>query len=157
MTSLKAGDLAPKFNTVDQNDAPQKLTDYKGKWVILYFYPKAMTPGCTTQACSLRDAKSELLKLNAVPLGVSPDKPSSLKKFEAKEGLNFTLLSDTDHTISEAYGAWQEKSLYGKRYMGTQRMTFVIDPAGKIAFIIPKVDPKTHLDEVINLLKKINK
>ena len=157
MTTLNIGNLAPNFTTIDQNESPQKLTDYKGKYVVLYFYPKAMTPGCTAQACSLRDVKSELADLNAVPLGVSPDKPSSLKKFEAKEHLNFTLLSDADHAIAQAYGAWQEKQLYGKLYMGVQRMTYIIDPTGKIAAVLPKANPKTHHDDVLKILENLNK
>ena len=155
MPLLEVGTKAPDFTLNDQNEEQVSLADFAGKWVILYFYPRAMTPGCTTQACDLTSAESQLTALNAVPLGVSPDKPQSLKKFEDREKLNFTLISDLDHTVAEAYGAWQEKSMYGKKYMGMARMTYVIDPTGKIAHVMPKVKAKTHLQDVVKVLKNM--
>lgn len=153
MSLLTIGDAAPAFNLPNQDGETIQLSQFSGSWVVLYFYPRAMTPGCTTQACDLRDGLSELKKLNAVVLGISPDKPASLKKFVEKEGLNFTLLGDETHAMAENYGAWQEKSMYGKKYMGMVRMTYLIDPQGKIAHIMPKVSPKTHMDDVLAFLK----
>ncbi len=153
MSLLNIGDMAPGFTLADQNGRTVRLEELKGQWVILYFYPKALTPGCTVQACSLRDGMKELSGLNAAVFGVSPDQPAALKKFEEKENLNFTLLSDPDHHTADRYGAWQEKSMYGKKYMGFARMTYIVSPAGKIAHVMPKVSPKTHLDEVVKWLK----
>lgn len=154
MTLLNTNDTAPDFTLPDQNENNISLSQFKGKWVVLYFYPRAMTPGCTVQACELRDHKKELADLNALALGISPDKTGSLKKFEEKENLNFKLLGDVDHSVAESYGAWQEKSMYGKKYMGIARMTYVINPEGAISGIIPKAKPKTHHDDVINIIKE---
>ncbi len=132
MTKLQAGDTAPEFTLTDQNGKSVALSDFKGKKILLYFYPKAMTPGCTTQACSIRDAKDELLGKGVVGIGISPDPYERLKRFEEKQGLNFTLLSDSDHKIAEAYGTWDKKSLYGKIVTGIVRSSFLIGEDGKI-------------------------
>ncbi len=150
MTLPTVGQAAPDFTLLNQNEEQVSLSQHKGSWVVLYFYPRAMTPGCTVQACSLRDSQSELEANNIVVLGVSPDKPASLKKFEAKESLNFTLLADTEQEAANAYGAWQEKSMYGKKYMGMVRMTLIIDPQGNVAHVMPKVKTKTHHDDVLS-------
>ena len=150
MSTLKAGDRAPDFNLLDQNENSVKLSDFKGRKVLLYFYPKALTPGCTTQACSVTDAKSELAKLNIEPLAVSPDHPSILKKFDEKKSLNFTLLSDPDHKTAETYGTWGEKKMYGKSYMGIIRSSFLINEKGFITHLWYKVAPG---DTVPNAIK----
>lgn len=154
MTKPKIGTKAPQFTVVDQDNKPVSLSDFSGKYVVLYFYPKAMTSGCTVQACSIQSTKAQFAKLNAIALGVSPDKPAALKKFAEKDGLTFTLLSDPERQIIEPYGVWVEKSMYGRKYMGVERSTFIIDPTGKIAHILTKVDPKTHADEVLSWLKQ---
>lgn len=154
MTKPKIGTKAPQFTVVDQDNKPVSLSDFSGKYVVLYFYPKAMTSGCTVQACSIQSTKAQFAKLNAVVLGVSPDKPAALKKFAEKDGLTFILLSDPERQIIEPYGVWVEKSMYGRKYMGVERSTFIIDPAGKIAHILTKVDPKTHAEEVLSWLKQ---
>ena len=156
MSSLSIGDTAPDFDLPDQNGNTLKLSQFQGKNVVLYFYPRAMTPGCTVQACALRDDMDNLKKADAVILGVSPDKPSSLKKFEEKESLNFSLLSDESHEVCETYGAWQEKSMYGKKYMGVARMTYIISSEGVISHVIPKVTPKTHANDVLKHLNELN-
>lgn len=145
---LEPGDRAPAFTLSDQDGNKVKLTELKGETVVVYFYPRAETPGCTTQACGIRDSKAEYKKLGARVLGISPDEPEALKKFAKNQKLKFTLLSDPDHKVAEKYGAWGEKSMYGKKYMGIQRATFIVDTSGKIAKIFPKVSPKTH-DEVV--------
>jgi thioredoxin-dependent peroxiredoxin len=129
-----------------------KLSDHRGRNVVVYFYPKADTPGCTTQACGIRDRTGDYEAANALVLGISPDQPAALRKFADKYGLPFTLLADPDHSVAEEYGVWVEKSMYGKRYMGIQRATFVVDPEGVVAHVIPKVKPKTHDDEVLAAL-----
>ena len=136
---LEAGTKAPNFTLPDQHGEPVKLASLKGSPVVLYFYPRADTPGCTTQACGVRDRRSEYKAAGATVLGVSPDKPEKLAKFDDKHDLGFTLLGDEDHSVAEAYGVWVEKSMYGKKYMGIQRATFVIDAKGVIATVIPKV------------------
>lgn len=149
---LEAGNKAPAFTLRNQDDDPASLKDFAGRTLVLYFYPKADTPGCTTQACGIRDRQAEYDAAGAVVVGVSPDEPARLAKFRDKYGLDFTLLSDPDHKIADLYGVWAEKSMYGKQYMGVQRATFIIDGKGKIAHVIPKVSPKTHDDEVLNIL-----
>ena len=146
------GKAAPAFETVNQNNETVALKDLKGKKVVLYFYPKAMTPGCTTQACGIRDTKAEFEKRNAVVLGISPDAPARLVKFIEKEGLNFDLLSDEDHSIADKYGVWALKKFMGKEYEGIHRLTFIIDEAGKLAHIIEKVKTKSHHDDVLAIL-----
>jgi peroxiredoxin Q/BCP len=146
------GDTAPDFALQNQDGETVKLSDLKGRTLVLYFYPKADTPGCTTQACGIRDRSGEYEAAGAVVLGVSPDEPKALKKFADKYGLPFTLLSDAQHEVAEDYGVWAEKSMYGRKYWGNQRATFIIDGDGKIAHVFPKVSPKTHDDVVLEAL-----
>jgi thioredoxin-dependent peroxiredoxin len=152
---LQEGATAPDFELEDQNGDPVKLSDLRGSPVVLYFYPKADTPGCTTQACGIRDRSGEYERLGARVLGVSPDKPAKLRKFADKYALPFTLLADTEHSVADDYGAWVEKSMYGRKYWGNARATFVIDPDGKIAHVFPKVSPKTHDDVVLDALAEV--
>lgn len=149
MPLLNVGEMVPDFTLPDQGGRMVNLRKELGKWTLIYFYPKAMTPGCTVQACGLRDGKAELAKRGVVVLGISPDEPKLLKKFEEKEGLNFTLLGDTDHKVADAFGVWLEKSMYGKTYMGMARVTYLLDSAGIIKQVWPKVDTKTHYDDVM--------
>jgi peroxiredoxin Q/BCP len=149
---LNEGDEAPDFELEDQDGVAVKLSSLRGSPVVLYFYPKADTPGCTTQACGIRDRSGEYDEAGAKVLGVSPDKPAKLRKFADKYDLPFTLLADTEHSVSESYGAWVEKSMYGRKYWGNARATFLIDPSGKIARVFPKVSPKTHDDVVLDAL-----
>jgi peroxiredoxin Q/BCP len=146
------GDTAPSFDLLNQDGESVKLSDFAGKTVVLYFYPKADTPGCTVQACGIRDRSGEYETAGAVVLGVSPDEPKALKKFAEKYDLPFTLLSDSDHALAEAYDVWAEKSMYGKKYWGNLRSTFVIDGDGKISHVFPKVSPATHDDVVLEAL-----
>jgi peroxiredoxin Q/BCP len=148
----KLGNNAPAFKTVNQNDESVALKDLKGKKVVLYFYPKAMTPGCTTQACGIRDSKAEFESRNTVVLGISPDAPNRLVKFIEKQELNFDLLSDEDHSIAEKYGVWALKKFMGKEYVGIHRLTFIIDENGKLAHIIEKVKTKSHHDDVLAII-----
>ena len=147
---LQIGEAAPEISAKDQNGNDVKLSDFKGKKVILYFYPKDDTPGCTAQACNLRDNYESLLNNGFVVLGVSVDNEKSHQKFIKKYNLPFPLLADTDHAIVEAYGVWVEKSMYGKTYMGTARTTFVIDENGIVSEIIQKVDTKNHTDQILS-------
>jgi thioredoxin-dependent peroxiredoxin len=140
----EVGDKAPDFTIPDQNGEPVTLSALRGKNVVLYFYPKADTPGCTTQACGIRDHNADYEHANAVVLGVSPDPVKSIAKFADKFGLAFPLLSDADHAVAEAYGVWVEKSMYGRTYMGNERSTFVIDPDGVITHVFRKVKPAEH-------------
>ena len=149
----KIGNLAPAFSLSDQDGKTVSLKDFKGKRVVLYFYPRAMTPGCTVQACGLRDSSKILAKLNTVALGVSPDQPKSLLKFRERDQLNFALLSDPDHAIAEKYGVWALKKFMGRESMGILRTTFIIGGDGKLRHIIKKVTTKTHHDDVIALLQ----
>jgi len=160
MSTLQVGDKAPSFTTTAVGGkygtgTSLKLSDLKGENVVLYFYPKDDTPGCTTQACGIRDAWSEIKATGAHLFGVSIDPVKSHEKFIVKFDLPFPLLSDTDKSIVEAYGVWVEKSMYGKKYMGTERTTFVIDAKGKIAASFPKVKPAEHADLVIRALKTL--
>jgi peroxiredoxin Q/BCP len=152
---LQPGDKAPDFALPDQNSKLVKLSDLREQTVILYFYPRADTPGCTTQACGVRDRSDEYAKAGARVIGVSPDEPEKIKKFDDKYGLGFTLLGDVDHKVAEKYGAWGEKSMYGKKYMGMLRSTFIIDPKGKIARVFPKVQPKKHDALVLKALGEL--
>ncbi|MFZ4712179.1 MAG: thioredoxin-dependent thiol peroxidase [Bacteriovoracaceae bacterium] len=155
MSLPKIGKAAPSFKTLNELGESVSLKDFKGKKnVVLYFYPKAMTPGCTVQACGIRDSKSAFHKLDTVVLGISPDPVKSLVKFQEKQGLNFSLLSDEDHEIADKYGAWGEKSLYGRKYMGVFRMTFIIGKDGKLLHLMEKVNTKTHHDDVLSWLKE---
>ncbi len=155
MAKLASGDKAPDFNTVDQHGKLVSLVDYIGKKVILYFYPKDDTPGCTAEACSFRDNYAPLTDKGLVVIGVSTDNEISHQKFINKYQLPFSLLADTDHSIVEAYGVWVEKNNYGKKYMGTARETFIIDETGIISHIIKKVDSKNSAQQVIDLIEKI--
>jgi peroxiredoxin Q/BCP len=153
MTELKEGQMAPAFTAKDQEGNDVSLAQFAGKTVVLYFYPKDDTPGCTAEACDFRDNYQGLSAKDIVVLGVSVDDEKSHKKFIAKHSLPFTLLADTDKKIVEAYGVWGEKSMYGKTYMGTNRKTFIIDKEGNIAHIITKVDTKNATAQVLELLK----
>jgi peroxiredoxin Q/BCP len=142
------GEAAPDFTLPDQDGNEVTLSDLRGSPVVLYFYPRADTPGCTTQACGVRDHRDAYAEAGARVLGVSPDSVAAQKRFAEEHRLDFTLLADEDHAIADLYGTWTEKDMYGKRYMGVQRATFLIDPEGRIARVFPKVSPKTH-DEVV--------
>ena len=149
MPKLKPGDKAPDFALTDQRGKTVKLKDFRGKKVVVYFYPKADTPGCTTQSCSLRDAEPDLKKLKAKVVGISPDTPEKQKKFDDKYGLGFPLLADEDHAVAESYGVWGEKKNYGRTYMGIIRSAFLVDEKGKVQEAWYKVSPK---DTPTNLL-----
>jgi peroxiredoxin Q/BCP len=152
MAKLKEGSKAPAFELSDENGKLRSLKDFKGKWVVLYFYPKDMTPGCTQESCDFRDALKRFKTKKAVILGVSKDSPERHLKFIEKERLNFTLLSDEKAKICKLYGVFKKKSLYGHEFMGIERTTFLIDPKGKISKIFPKVKVTGHVDEVLNSL-----
>ena len=152
---LNEGDPAPDFELPDQEGNTVKLSGLRGRRVVLYFYPKADTPGCTTQACGVRDRAADYEAAGAVVLGVSPDPVSRVKSFDDKHSLGFTLLADEDHAVAERYGTWTEKSMYGKRFWGVQRATYVIDADGTIAHAIPKVSPKTHDETVLAVLEDL--
>ncbi len=149
MSKLEAGDKAPAFELVDQNDAAVSLADFKGERLLIYFYPKASTPGCTVQSCAVSEAQPAFARAGIKTVGISPDKPAAQKKFDDKYGLGFPLLCDTDHTVAEAYGVWGEKSTYGKKYMGIIRSSFLVSADGKIEKAWYKVSPK---DTVPNAL-----
>ncbi len=149
---LQAGDKAPDFSGVDENGKRVSLKDLKGSKVVLYFYPKDNTTGCTAEACDFRDSYSRLKKKGVVLLGVSPDSEKSHQNFKTKYDLPFPLIADTEKTIANAYDVWQEKSMYGRKYMGIVRSTFVIDEKGKIMAVFPKVKVAGHVDEVLNAL-----
>jgi peroxiredoxin Q/BCP len=153
MAQLKVGDKAPAFALKDQAGKTVRLSGFKGKRLVVYFYPKADTPGCTTQSCSVRDAFPQLKKLNAAVVGVSPDPPEKQKKFDDKYGLGFPLLADTEHAMAEAWGVWGEKSLYGRKFMGIIRSAFVVDEKGKIAGAFYKVSPKDTVPKVEAVLR----
>jgi thioredoxin-dependent peroxiredoxin len=150
---IEQGSPAPDFRLADQDGNTVSLSSLRGQWVVLYFYPKAATSGCTTQACGVRDHRSDYEQAEAVVLGVSPDPVPELKKFAEKYDLDFPLLADEGHAIGQAYGVWVEKSMYGRKYMGNERTTFVIDPDGKIATVLRKVKPSEHDDLVLKALK----
>ena len=149
---LKANDLAPKFTLAADDGSTVRLADLRGQTVVLYFYPKDDTPGCTKEACEFRDRSKDLGKSDAVVLGVSPDSVESHKKFREKYGLDFRLLSDPDHQVAEAYGVWQLKSMYGRKSWGIARTTFVINEKGRIAHVFEKVKPAGHAAEVLAAL-----
>jgi peroxiredoxin Q/BCP len=149
---LKVGNQAPDFELQNQNGDLVRLSDYKGKTVVVYFYPKAMTPGCTTQACGLRDANEAYASRDIVVLGLSPDPYERLKRFESKYDLNFNLLSDPDHSVAESYGAWGLKKFMGREFMGILRSTFVINPDGVVSHVMSKVKTKSHHDDVLSLI-----
>lgn len=154
MQYLKAGDLAPDFTLLDQQQNPIHLADLlaQGKKVLLYFYPKALTPGCTVQACAIRDHKAEFERLGVVVLGISPDLPTKLDSFTEKKALNFTLLSDPDHQVATAFGVWGEKKFMGKTYDGIHRISFLINPNGQIEQVFAKFKTKDHHQVVLDFL-----
>jgi thioredoxin-dependent peroxiredoxin len=152
---LAAGASASDFTLPDQDGNEVTLSDLRGETVVLYFYPRADTPGCTTQACGVRDHSGDYETAGARVIGVSPDPVEKVKKFADKFGLDFTLLADADHAVADAYGAWVEKSMYGKKHMGVQRATFIVDREGKIARVFPKVSPKSHDGVVLAALAEL--
>ena len=152
---IDQGDQAPEFELPDQGGRAVKLSDFRGQSVVVYFYPKAATPGCTTQACGVRDHRTDYEQANAVVLGISPDPVAKVKKFHDKEGLNFALLADEGHHVADAYGVWAEKSMYGKTYFGNERTTFVIGPDGKVARVLRKVKPAEHDELVLKALDEV--
>lgn len=149
---LKAGDAAPDFSLLDDEGKTRTLREFRGKRVVLFFYPKADTPGCTTEACEFRDALPRFGKLDAVILGASPDSVEKQAKFKKKFGFPYSLLADSDHSLAEAFGVWKEKSMYGRTYMGVERTTFLIDEKGKISHVFEKVKPAGHAAEVAAVL-----
>jgi peroxiredoxin Q/BCP len=150
--ALKPGDPAPDFTLPDQQGNPVTLSDFRGRPVVVYFYPKADTPGCTTQACGVRDHHADYDAAGATVLGISPDAPGKIAKFVDKYDLGFTLLGDEDHAVAEAYGVWVKKAMYGREYMGNERTTFVIAPDQTIKDILHKVKPAEHDDLVLAAL-----
>jgi len=152
---IEHGQQAPNFELPDQDGNPVRLSDLRGQRVVLYFYPKADTPGCTTQACGIRDHQADYDAAGATVLGVSPDPVKEVKKFHGKQSLSFTLLADEDHAVAERYGVWVEKSMYGRTYWGNARATFVIDEEGVVRHVIPKASPKTHDDVVLKALDEL--
>jgi len=149
---IEPGETAPDFELPDQDGRAVKLGDFAGQMLVLYFYPKADTPGCTTQACGVRDHQADYVQLGAPVLGVSPDPVAKVKKFHDKYELNFSLLADEDHAVAEAYGVWAEKSMYGRKYFGNERTTFVIGPDGVVARVLRKVKPAEHDEQVLAAL-----
>ena len=149
---LSEGDPAPEFTLTTDSGETVRLSDLRGKPVVLYFYPKDDTPGCTKQACDIRDSWVEFQRAGALVYGVSPDGEASHAKFKSKYGLPFPLLADEGHQVSEAYGVWKQKSFAGRKYMGVERSTFVVAPDGTLAKVMRKVDPKTHADDVLAVL-----
>jgi thioredoxin-dependent peroxiredoxin len=149
---VEPGDTAPDFALPDQDGRETRLEDFRGQRVVLYFYPKVDTPGCTTQACGVRDHVAEYAAAGAVVLGVSPDPVAKVKKFHEKFSLGFALLADEDHSVAEAYGVWVEKSMYGRKYFGNERTTFVIDADGVVADVLRKVKPAEHDELVLTAL-----
>jgi peroxiredoxin Q/BCP len=152
---IEPGAQAPDFELPDQDGRSVKLSDLRGRPVVVYFYPKAATPGCTTQACGVRDRRAEYEQADAVVLGVSPDPVAKVKKFHDKEGLSFTLLADEDHAVAESYGVWVTKSMYGRTYLGNERTTFIIDPDGSVAEVLRKVKPAEHDALVLDALARL--
>jgi thioredoxin-dependent peroxiredoxin len=152
---VEKGTEAPDFTLPDHNGNPVTLSELRGQPIVLYFYPKADTPGCTTQARGIRDHRADYERTGARVIGVSPDTVAAQKKFAEKYDLDFTLLADEDHSVAERYGVWGEKEMQGKTYMGVQRSTFVIDPEGVVASVIPKASPKTHDEVVLEALRDL--
>jgi peroxiredoxin Q/BCP len=149
------GTEAPDFTLPDQDGNPVTLSELRGQPIVLYFYPKADTPGCTTQACGIRDHRADYERTGARVIGVSPDTVAAQRKFAEKYDLDFTLLADEDHSVAELYGVWGDKKMYGKTYMGVRRSTFLIDPEGVVAHVIPKASPKTHDEIVLEALRDL--
>src|SRR5699024_8672892 len=153
MQTLTAGAKAPEFTLLDQHSQPVSLNEFRGQKVLVYFYPKALTPGCTTQACGIRDTKAEWQKLNVKVLGISPDLPEKLAQFEQKKELNFTLLSDPEHKVAEAFGVWGEKKFMGRTFDGIHRISFLINEQGEIEKVFDKFKTGDHHQVVIDYLK----
>ncbi|MCB1194634.1 thioredoxin-dependent thiol peroxidase [bacterium] len=153
MAHLNVGDKAPDFTLLDQNENSIALSGFRGKKVLIYFYPKADTPGCTQQSCSVRDTASQLTEKSIVALGISPDTPAKQKKFDAKFSLGFRLLCDTEHTVAESYGVWGEKSMYGKKYFGIIRSSFLIDESGTIIQTSYNVKPMDTIPNALNAIQ----
>ena len=149
---IETGEQAPDFELHDQDGRGVKLSDFRGQPVVVYFYPKADTPGCTTQACGVRDHRADYAKIGATVLGISPDSVKKVKKFHEKYDLDFALLADADHAVAERYGVWVQKSMYGKTYMGNERTTFIVDSEGKVAEVLRKVKPAEHDELVLKTL-----
>jgi peroxiredoxin Q/BCP len=149
------GAHAPAFELPDQDGETVSLGALRGRTIVLYFYPKADTPGCTSQACSIRDRGSDYAAAGVRVIGISPDPVAKVKRFHDKRSLNFTLLADADHAVCDLYGVWVQKSMYGRKYWGAQRATFIIDARGTIAHVIPKASPRTHDDEVLKALSEL--
>ncbi|WP_249852875.1 thioredoxin-dependent thiol peroxidase [Aggregatibacter actinomycetemcomitans] len=154
METLKAGENAPHFTLLDQHNQSVSLTQFQGKKVLVYFYPKALTPGCTTQACGLRDSKAELDRLGVVVLGISPDSPKKLAQFAEKKVLNFILLSDENHQVAEQFGVWGEKKFMGRTYDGIHRISFLIDEQGKVEQVFDKFKAMDHHQVMLDYLQK---
>ncbi|MBP7929502.1 MAG: thioredoxin-dependent thiol peroxidase [Acidimicrobiia bacterium] len=154
---LEVGDKAPSTTLLDQNGDEVSIKDFRGHRVVLFFYPKANTPGCTTQSCNLRDAATDLATYDAVVIGVSPDKPTAQRRFDDKHALGFPLLSDPEHELAEAFGAWGEKKMFGKNYDGVIRSAFVIDDKGVISAAYRKISPKDTVPNVIAALDELGK
>lgn len=152
---LEIGKSIPQFSLPDQDRKIHNIKDYKGKWVIIYFYPKDLTPGCTTEACNFQEALPDFNSIDAVIFGISKDSVKQHKKFANKYNLQFSLLSDENSDVCEQFGVWQKKSMYGKEYMGIARSTFIVNPAGKIVKVYPKVNVKEHHSEILNDLKEL--
>jgi thioredoxin-dependent peroxiredoxin len=150
--TVTTGEPAPDFTLPDATGTPVTLSDLRGGWVVVYFYPKASTPGCTTQACSIRDNRAEYERRGARVLGISPDPVAKVATFVEKQELDFTLLADEDHAVCDAYGTWIEKSMYGKTYWGSSRSTVIVDPEGVVAEVFPKISPKDHDTKVLAAL-----
>jgi thioredoxin-dependent peroxiredoxin len=151
---IEQGDEAPDFELPDQDGRAVKLSDFRGKPVVVYFYPKADTPGCTVQACGVRDHRADYQKLSSVVLGISPDPVAKVKRFHEKYDLDFPLLADEGHAVADAYGVWAEKSMYGKTYFGNERTTFILDDRGKVSEVLRKVKPAEHDELVLEALKR---
>jgi peroxiredoxin Q/BCP len=150
---IEPGQDAPDFELRDQNGREVKLSDFRGQTVVVYFYPKADTPGCTVQACGVRDHRADYAQAGAVVLGISPDPVASVKRFHEKYDLDFSLLADEDHSVAEAYGVWVQKSMYGRTYLGNERTTFIIDPDGRVSRVLRKVKPSEHDAQVLQALE----
>jgi peroxiredoxin Q/BCP len=150
---IEPGRDAPDFELPDQDGRTVKLSDFRGQTVVVYFYPKADTPGCTTQACGVRDHRADYAQAGAVVLGISPDPVAAVKKFHEKYGLDFTLLADQDHSVAEKYGVWVEKSMYGRTYLGNERTTFIIDGDGRVSRVLRKVKPDEHDEQILKALE----
>jgi len=157
MSSMKVGDKVPDFTTLDDSGHPVSLSDFKGKSVVLYFYPKDDTSGCTKEACDFRDAFPRFGKTDAEVIGVSPDSVESHRKFKEKYELPFKLLADEGHKLADKFGVWKEKSMYGRKFMGIERTTVLIDPNGRVARIFPKVRVPGHVEEVETALRELDR